>query len=652
MHLPPTARVPQYPRPVPYISPEEAPTCPETVVYEQWTDEAEEEAKKRAAKRRRTIQEAANSYLREEPVFILSASLRGPFDEGWKNPWAVKRQQKDAEIPETAAKQALWRKSLMAAVVQADKGVVIEPTPLQQAISDQRPEATEEQANVFNARSHIVQPLERITRPSSAKKVEEWLKRNQAEAAGRHIQVRSSPTPVTRIEPQSSAAGGYDNPFFVRDDDDLPPEPTGVAKDSFSVRDEYDLPHRSQSAGPHHESPKRAELAILEQKRQSVHRVPPSTHLPEFEYRRPRSRGQKTAEEPIGGREESNSASLDAGYVRDAGREQVARSRDAQPGLEKGGKAPIDEARRQPGLSTESSRASTVQQNLPSAQVTDAPRLATVPSIAHSTEEMLHSVPPVPSKEPSKVDVPRGPAAGDQVFDSEKENKPSSQANIDPAPAVEAPAASLEKTPVREPETQELIAAIKPFDFSTIRKPLKPGIQRATPVTATKATKAKEKKKASFALSSPSSEGSQKSIKASMKITKASSRPALGKSSPQRTAFVSLDSNVEEATRDDKATLDDSLPSVSAMFGQKKTDAPRSILKSSAMASTAPAPTATNNTTSTSAKPDAQVIPEPPVPVARDDEDEDFDLDAAMDDLGSYLGTWSGPEEEARKLAA
>ncbi|KAJ5537224.1 hypothetical protein N7513_010410 [Penicillium frequentans] len=45
----------------------------------------------RAAKRQR-IERLAEAYLRGRPLFIASAALRGPFDEGWKNPWKKKRK--------------------------------------------------------------------------------------------------------------------------------------------------------------------------------------------------------------------------------------------------------------------------------------------------------------------------------------------------------------------------------------------------------------------------------------------------------------------------------------------------------------------------------------------------------------------------------
>ena len=51
-------------------------------------DESDEVS--RAAKRQR-IEKLAESYLQGKPLFILSASLRGPLDEGWANPWKKDR---------------------------------------------------------------------------------------------------------------------------------------------------------------------------------------------------------------------------------------------------------------------------------------------------------------------------------------------------------------------------------------------------------------------------------------------------------------------------------------------------------------------------------------------------------------------------------
>lgn len=52
-------------------------------------DELDEDA--RHARRQR-IEKLAEAYLQGTPLFILSASLKGPFDQGWVNPWKKRRK--------------------------------------------------------------------------------------------------------------------------------------------------------------------------------------------------------------------------------------------------------------------------------------------------------------------------------------------------------------------------------------------------------------------------------------------------------------------------------------------------------------------------------------------------------------------------------
>lgn len=52
-------------------------------------DELDEDA--RAAQRQRT-EKLGEAYLQGTPLFILSASLKGPFDDGWVNPWRKRRK--------------------------------------------------------------------------------------------------------------------------------------------------------------------------------------------------------------------------------------------------------------------------------------------------------------------------------------------------------------------------------------------------------------------------------------------------------------------------------------------------------------------------------------------------------------------------------
>ncbi|RMZ73572.1 protamine P1 [Pyrenophora seminiperda CCB06] len=64
---------------------------PDDVIEEASTEPQDPE--QRAAKRRR-IEAVASQYLRGQPPVIVTASLRGPFNHGWKNPWARPTQDK------------------------------------------------------------------------------------------------------------------------------------------------------------------------------------------------------------------------------------------------------------------------------------------------------------------------------------------------------------------------------------------------------------------------------------------------------------------------------------------------------------------------------------------------------------------------------
>ena len=58
-------------------------------------DELDENA---LASRRKRIENLADAYLQGTPPFILSASLRGPFEKGWANPWRKERRRKPSRI--------------------------------------------------------------------------------------------------------------------------------------------------------------------------------------------------------------------------------------------------------------------------------------------------------------------------------------------------------------------------------------------------------------------------------------------------------------------------------------------------------------------------------------------------------------------------
>ncbi|KAJ5611198.1 hypothetical protein N7510_007917 [Penicillium lagena] len=132
-----------YPRPVSPISLE---TCPppasdiddidlDGVLGSD--DELDDDA--RAAKRQR-IERLAESYLQGKPLFILSASLRGPFDKDWVNPWrknrkvgtstrSTKGQNADHVVQETDLRPPRHREDWSVEARLSRQSAVVPPSP-------------------------------------------------------------------------------------------------------------------------------------------------------------------------------------------------------------------------------------------------------------------------------------------------------------------------------------------------------------------------------------------------------------------------------------------------------------------------------------------------------------------------------------------
>ncbi|KAJ5083458.1 hypothetical protein N7456_012885 [Penicillium angulare] len=64
-------------------------------------DELDDDAR---AKKRQRIEKLAESYLRGGSLFISTAKLRGPFDDGWKNPWRKERKTVHKSDPQSSMK--------------------------------------------------------------------------------------------------------------------------------------------------------------------------------------------------------------------------------------------------------------------------------------------------------------------------------------------------------------------------------------------------------------------------------------------------------------------------------------------------------------------------------------------------------------------
>lgn len=669
-------KAPPYPRPVSPLNYEEIPTCPDTIFYDQKTDETEQEGAQRAAKRRRRMRANAEAYLKGDEIYIMTASLKGPFDKGWKNPWKRRPAEVDVpvEVPETSARPIIER-SVKTAVPETcgpvkDEEQCIDPTcDVTDDIEFTQPPIVQEKppTNIFKRSCDV--PIDRShISPVNARRIEDWLRTSDAYKTKRLPDIRSSPTPASREDRLPTPGRSARRPASAGGCDDN--TPVGNWATEFSPRQDPQSSQKlfEESTQQTHESQHRAEAAILEQKIRSVHRIPPSTNLPAFEYKR--AKRTKLAE----AKDSPAYLWTHPGSIHAEAAEEPLQAAASPPLLPS--EQPVKSSPKKPALSTETSK--TTANHLPSAQVVSAVPALEGLSNAQSTAELLQPVKP-PTEQ-----------AMTQRQDSEPGHRPSAPAEegADPVEAAPvcptdaeveedntaAPGTDKVQTPARNLDTQALLGSVKPFAVSTIKKlEIKSEIAK-TPATASKvpaktqstARISKRKKKASFAVD-PVSDESQSSIKAGFQVRKQHTTPSVLASTKIAIA-EGLDDN-EDYDLDPPTSniLADSLPkaiSFPAGKAKRSTQAPKSILKPrsqpagqssvppgasvTATGASAPGTNGTYQSTTTSEKRDAQqprqldmfAIENGGGADSQGQELEQFDLDEVVADLGSYLGTW------------
>lgn len=221
-----------FPRPVSPITFETCTRPTDDIAYDELLgsdDELDEPG--RAAKRRR-VERLAESYLRGNQLLILSASLRGPFEGGWKNPWRKERRTGDdvgsvgdrdggvshAEpvVQETGPRPPKHREDLsISRPPLADVGADVPVAPTSPTASSQR-------ATPFVHRSGQKRPVrsavgveQNLALPRPTKKPKEtcsyasdeqatiageeanWLKKDRKRMNFKSFEPPSSPTPKT-----------------------------------------------------------------------------------------------------------------------------------------------------------------------------------------------------------------------------------------------------------------------------------------------------------------------------------------------------------------------------------------------------------------------------------------------------------------------
>lgn len=702
------AKVPEYPRPVSPVSAEEYPICDNTIVYDEGDDDLETSSEQRAAKRRR-IESYATAYLRGQPLFILSAQLKGPFDNGWQNPWRRKRraglnggkERAQWEVPETTIKPQPRDAGTLPRGSRLPADVLTPIYPVKQTLKYNVPVST---ADVVTSTIPINQSTPtRTARTPDLKnqRVEDWLKTNEKSSHTEEYPSQSSPIPLIRSTRNRTKK--WESPVI---DIELPPVPdtilnlvpvlqqpnapeTGInmattkrqeaqpqqvmSMAADAAQPILDAQDTSPAVGPRPTTApsngSRAEDAILALKRRSLHTIPPSSHLPAFEYRRAFTKDTvqdagsalevESLHDPFVVQTAVPNAPASPSMNDKVQTDSINPSESLHTAKERASPGLVEN--RIPSPDKTYSRASTLH-DIPSAQMPIQIALESAPSNMSGTGAMLeepgqHMVPGIDQSTADRVigAVTQGPQ-GDPPSESLVAPKPKLPLNDHTSlPRVQRTISPhVEKTPRVNPmwpsDTQEMIESITPFAFSTVKKQKKTtGIQNnPTPQTATKVRRTSKGKRASFAPEEASSASSRGSLKAIMRVAKSP------KTNPDHTSCLKATWEGEDEDEDGNSVhsihhVPSTTPNIPPAEIATKNGTPRGILKSSSNPSALGLTSGTHKTSS-SIKQDAQRVRA--LDMIEDDMDatqDDFDVDAVMDDLGSYLGTWD-PEKEAMAL--
>ncbi|KAK5229025.1 hypothetical protein LTR47_008183 [Exophiala xenobiotica] len=671
------AKAPEYPRPVSPISVDELPICADTIVYHNERDSIEDDSNERAAKRRR-IEAYATSYLRGEPLFIATAQLKGPFGNGWKNPWA-RAKPKSNGIQQTAVRKAVHptaanspRQQQQRSSPSIKRPAVRESTHVQQEKSQKllnRAENLDEQKFWARreARVHQSTVEEGV---GEVRKVADWLKRNNfyEQAEQRHAPSFSSMSSPTYTYSQKRTKKWEAAPIPI----EYPP----VADPVMDMVNVQDVASRRSTAKMQH--PEREEKRSLLDDRsiaegKAQREMPKSSPVPmkgpwtsvlsqegpelsKTSLPMEGDIGHNVVEvcEPAQAVVEPTSLpalDLDAAHATNEG--QIGTSNlphltsTGQVSLAPFGShmgsaslhtAPEHSSSRGhtsglPALSKETSKAS-VLYDLPSAQAQAQPVLHSAPSNLSSNIQMIQDPPDPPASGAYDSEIITDHGAVPAV---EEMNKLASGQHEDiPSADLRSYEQPGSLVPAVEDKADNFIP-ISAIQASTVKKTHTMNESKSSPKGSTK-TRAVKKKKAAFLADENSSGSSQGSIKLAMKVAKPS---ALNQ---DKLNIVNAE-KVSKCRPEAEESIGQSSPSCREKLisdGLVR----KGILKSSLKTSTGPALSPADGASS-STKYDAQrplklnAIENAAVSFKEDD----FDLDGAMNDLGSFLGTWDQQQE-------
>ncbi|KAE8133531.1 hypothetical protein BDV38DRAFT_257896 [Aspergillus pseudotamarii] len=289
----------------------------------------------RAAQRRR-IERLAESYLQGKPLFILSASLRGRFDEGWVNPWKTNRKRtippgrntirppKEPEIPTSPVIHET--NSRRRRTYQEPQEVRESRPPTVAPDSDIHVSGRSRHASARLGRSSDKRNSRSVSPNTSRRSIpwarpvdpnaqlqpfstsrhanESWLKKDRKQISFQNVEPPTSPTTTlssrhssksraskdARVNSQTTSFEHKDGSFSERSilsspaPDGPGPEPLDVSRVPNSIASSPAKEQRLPGLGIE------GTTSGAMSQGHSFYVLAPSSHLPQFEYRRRKSR--------------------------------------------------------------------------------------------------------------------------------------------------------------------------------------------------------------------------------------------------------------------------------------------------------------------------------------------------------------------------
>ncbi|KAL4949996.1 hypothetical protein BDW69DRAFT_173132 [Aspergillus filifer] len=249
------------------------------------------------AARHRRIERLGEAYLKGQPLFILSASLRGPLEKGWVNPWKKDRRKAGAKardneseepkvIPETNSRKRRQHQ-LQSNACRSQLSDTPRKVSRSEGIRDDVSKVFSRHGGARLEPTASANQLPRFTQHKSGDA--QWLKKDKVSTRFRNIDPPTSPTTsissrhVKRTGSQSSgrpATAGYESAKSSKSE-----QPKQSRQHGSSPKPEIEA--NSPSAGEHRTPGSKLHKYSSQSVNGggSVHVVSSSSQLPKFEYR-------------------------------------------------------------------------------------------------------------------------------------------------------------------------------------------------------------------------------------------------------------------------------------------------------------------------------------------------------------------------------